>query len=246
MPTLWHEVDLWPSHERPRYLSAYPDTASKQALSLVRNMTLSVYKEPHDNYPAKDDFYELFDYVSGCLRMLKDTRAIDVMYLHVGLYDPNNYQLECNDIIEAINRTALQILKRISKMKLQELEFHTGRSTARIADIMSIIERNVDKLDINTSPIADWAPRLQYFKRLKKLDVARNKPRSLQAETTFWTAVSQLPSLKIVHADTIPIPPRLELRFPHLIDLRLYFFPDMGLRGVGAVTCYRFQTDVWT
>ena len=75
--------------------------------------------------------------------------------------------------------------------------------------------------------IADWAPGLQYFQRLKKLHMAQIWPRSLEAETTFWTAVSRLPNLKIINADTIPIPPRLGLHFPHVIDLQLYFFPDL-------------------
>jgi len=145
----------------------------------------------------------------------------------IGLYDPNHYASECHGIIEAINHTALQILKRISKMKLQKLEFSAGRETARISDIMSIIQHNVDKLDINISPITDWAPQLQCFQRLQGLEVARVQPRNVQAETTFWTAVSQLPNLKIIEADTIPIPPRLELCFPHVIDLGLYFLIDM-------------------
>jgi hypothetical protein len=112
-------------------------------------------------------------------------------------------------------------------MKLQELDFHPGRDTACIADIMSIIERNVDKLDINTSPITDWAHQLQYFKKLKKLNLHRINPRDLEAETTFWTAVSQLPNLKIIQADTLPIPPRLDLSFPHVINLQLIFVVDM-------------------
>jgi len=37
-------------------------------------------------------------------------------------------------------------------MKLQQLELQTGESTARIADFMSIIERNVDKLVVITAP----------------------------------------------------------------------------------------------
>jgi len=67
------------------------------------------------------------DYMSGCLQMLKETRAIDTMYFrvdfHLGLYDPNSYRSECQDIIEAINRSVLHILKHLSKMELQELEF---------------------------------------------------------------------------------------------------------------------------
>ena len=98
-------------------------TASKRACSFVRRVTLCVYQELRDNYPARDDFYELLDCVSGCLRMLKDTRAIDTMYFNIHLYDPNNYAMECHEIIESIDHTVLQILKHISEMKLRELDF---------------------------------------------------------------------------------------------------------------------------
>jgi hypothetical protein len=241
MPTLWREVYLWPSREWPYWLSTYPNTGSKRALSFVRDMMLAIYNEPHESYPTKDDFHDLFEYVSGCLRMLKDTKAIDVLRLFVGLYDSNNYSSECNDVIEAINRTALQIVKRISKMKLQQLELHVGRETICIVDIMSILERNVDKLNIISSPIADWAPRLQYFKSLKCLDVARLNPRNLEAEAAFWTAVSQLPNLKIVKADTIPFPRRLELRFPLITDLQLFpsLYLDPGDWSHSVVTIFK-------
>jgi hypothetical protein len=227
MPTLWHKIDLWPIFESPRYLSAYPDTGSKRALSFVRKVSLSLYKEPALVYPVEDGLKALFDFVSGCLRVLKDTRAIEAMYLRVGLYDPLDFVPECTQVIEAFNRTVLQILKRISKMKLKQLEFKSGDSTARIADIMSIIEQKVDILDISFSPIAHWAPRLQYFKRLKKIDAAQIRPRNLEAETKFWTAVAQLPNLNTVLVNTIPIPPRLVLGFPHLIKLKISLSLDL-------------------
>lgn len=224
MPTLWREVELY---QWPYWLSIYPETGSKRALSFVRDMTLCLYNEPNENYPTKDGFEDLFDYVTGCLRMLKDTRSIDVLNLFVGLYDSRNYPSECNDVIEAINRTILEIVKRISKMKLRQLDFHSLRDTTRIVDLMSIIgERNVDKLHIHTSPIAEWAHRLEHFKKIKTLDASRVTPRDLEAETAFWTAVSQIPILTI-RADTIPIPPRLDLHFPHVTDLRLYLALDL-------------------
>jgi hypothetical protein len=110
-------------------------------------------------------FYEFFHYISGCLRMLKDTGVVDGVFLYLGSYDLNDYSSEGNDIIEAINHTALEILKHTSKMKIQELQFLPGQSTAHIADIMPIIERNVK---IRTSPVADWSPRLPHFPKLKK------------------------------------------------------------------------------
>ena len=230
MGTLWNDVYLSTTYEWPRSLSEYPHTASKRALSFVRNVTLWVYEEPDDSYPTSVDFYELFEFMSGCFRMLKDTRAIDTMNLHVGLYDPNNYQPDCNDIIEAINSTTWRILKRVRKMKLQALGLHTGRKTARLVDLLSILKQNVDNLEIDTSPITALAPLLQSFPRLKTLEVrvSESQPRSLQAETTFWTVVSQLPTLKSVWADTIPIPPPLDsIHFSHLINLRLYFYAGM-------------------
>ena len=222
MPTLWHTIDLWPDHEFPRRLSAYPDTGSKRALSFVRHVMLSVYKEPFPGCPASDDFHNLLDYVSGCLRILKDTRAIETMSFHIGLYDPNNYALECHDIIEASNSIVLQILKCISKMNLRELQLSAGQATARIAEIMSVIAQKVDKLDIDISPIPDWASQLHHCQRLKKLHVSAGQHRNLQAETTFWTAISHLPNLKIIEVD-IPIPPTLEPCFPYVNHLELKF-----------------------
>ena len=58
------------------------------------------------------------------------------MYFYLSRYNADNYPFECHNIIEAINHTTLQILKHISKMKLQELEFQAGRSTAYIVDTM--------------------------------------------------------------------------------------------------------------
>ena len=110
MSFLWHNVQLYPDYEWPRDLSAYPNTASKRFLSFVRKVTLSLYRQPDDNYPTKDDFYELFHYISGCFRLLKGTRAIDKMKLCVGLYDPSEFPSGCTNIIETINRSALQIL----------------------------------------------------------------------------------------------------------------------------------------
>ena len=76
-------------------------------------------------------------FLTSCLVVLfKDTTAIHTMYFYLSQYDANNYPFECHNIIEAINHTTLQILKHISKMKLQELEFHAGRSTAHIVDTM--------------------------------------------------------------------------------------------------------------
>ena len=80
--------------------------------------------------------------------MLKDTRAIQMMNIHIGLYDPTQHPSEAQDIIESINRTVLQILRRVSRMKLQRLEITTGQDTARIADIVSVMEQNDNKLNI--------------------------------------------------------------------------------------------------
>ena len=62
MPSLWYTVDLSPYDEWPQWLSAYPGTASKHALSFVRHPALSLYL---DDDPATDDFYQLHRYVSG-------------------------------------------------------------------------------------------------------------------------------------------------------------------------------------
>ena len=227
MCTLWHKVKLWPIYEWQSKLSAYPSassTASKRALSFVRNMRLSVHVSPNDSCPTRSDFEVRFDYVSGCFRLLKGTKAIDTMYLDVGLYDPTNHYSDCNDIIESINGTALRILKRVSRMKLQELEFGLSRGTARIEYIMSIIGKNADKLWVCEVPVARWAPHLHYFTKLRSLS-AQVTRRNLQAEATFWTSLSHLPNLKSVQLFNLP--PTLDLCLPYLIDLELDFTLDM-------------------
>jgi len=71
--------------------------------------------------------------------------------------------------------------------------------------------------------------------------VAYIKPRNLEAETTFWTSVSQLPNLKTIKLnDTIRFPPRFTyLRFLHLVTLELCLSDDLKqeewTRSVGII-----------
>jgi len=71
------------------------------------------------------------------------------MHISLDFYDPKIYPPVCLDGIEAVNRTALQILTHVTKMKLQEFHLRCARSTTlRAEDVLSIIERNVNTLDM--------------------------------------------------------------------------------------------------
>ena len=148
------------------------------------------------------------------------------MSLYVGLYDPSNYPSEWRKIIEAVNGMALRILKYVEKMDLRELIFYPGRDTARIDDIMTIIERKVQKLDIHTVPLGNWVHRLQYHERMTSIELCRVEPRDEQTDAVFWTAISKLPNVTTIKVDSVPLWPALNLQFPHIISLKFHLWPN--------------------
>ena len=222
MPLLWEQVDLWPSHEWPVSLSTYPASASKRALSHIRTMCLSVYKEPNDL--SITDFNELYTYMCGCFRVLVHATSVQYMRLFLGAYDPNNYPAECSQVIEAINHTALRILKHVEKMDLRELAFHPGRETVLIEDMMKIIERKVHKLDVDTVPLGNWVHRLQYHEIMTSIEFCYIQPRDEQTDAIFWTAISQLPNVTTLEVDSVPLSPTLDLCFPQILSLKLHLW----------------------
>ena len=54
----------------------------------------------------------------GCLRVLEHAKSIQHMNLDFGFYDPNDYPIECTQIINVVNQKAFSILKLIAKMDL--------------------------------------------------------------------------------------------------------------------------------
>jgi hypothetical protein len=160
------------------------------------------------------------------------------MILLLGLYEPNKSPSECTNIIETCNRTAFEILRHVAKMKIREFNFFPGESTACIEDITSIIKQKVDTLSIFSMPLGDWAGLLQRFERLKAIIVQRDLPRNLHAESTFWIAVSQMPNLTTVRVKAIPLPPRLNISFPQLVNLeiRLRPFVEISRVEIGEVS----------
>jgi hypothetical protein len=219
MPLLWKRVYLWETHEWPPWLSLYPATASKRALSHIRTMTLSVHVDGNDWGVEK--FNKLHSYMCGCLRILVHARSIDQLSLFLGAYDPADYPPECIKVIKAVNRTAFRILKFVAKMDLRELWFHPGRETARIEDIMTIIERKVHKLEIHTIPIASWAHRVANLERVTTIELIRIHPRNEEVDGIFWTAISKLPNVTALTVDAVPLSPTLNLQFPQIVNLDL-------------------------
>ena len=233
MPSLWRILLLSPTREWPENISNYPHTASKRALSYVRTIKLLVYLETEFWIPSKLHFEALFEYLYAYLQVLQDIDSADRMSLIAGLYDPSNYPPDCSNIAQALNRTVLEITRRVGQMNIQRLELDYSGSTVGLEDMMSNIESNVDRLTISSMPFASWAPRFQYLKGLKELKakfLSRfASPSNVQAETTFWTSISQLPNLNVVSlSDPIPIPSQLtHLSFPRLVSLELDLPPNI-------------------
>jgi len=137
MPLLWSYADIWETHEFPPWLSYYPATGSKRALSHIRTMCLGVYTEGDEWGLA--NFQKMHDYMCRCLRILVHARSIQELTLVMGVYNPDQYPPECNRIIKAVNRFGFRILKFVAKMDLRELWLYVSRKTARINDILTII-----------------------------------------------------------------------------------------------------------
>jgi hypothetical protein len=150
--------------------------------------------------------------------MLKETKSIQSLALYFGIYDSSSSGRADKAFIDSINRDALAILNRISKMRLPVLDLSLDRKTARIEEIFSIIGRKVDWLYI-TSLRLEVASRLRHCQRLKSIQAEATHKRNPPAEVLFWSALSQLPNLRIVRVDDIPFPPRPELQFPQIVDL---------------------------
>jgi hypothetical protein len=238
MPILWERVDLFSGVEWPKGIFQYPGLGSKRALSYVGNLSIGVWDPPivdvelEARYPTGKVFHRLSDQLSTSLKVLRDAGSVHSMSLVLGLYEPNKYPSECTNIIETCNRTVLEILRHVAKMKIREFDFHPGEETTRIEDITSIIKQKVDTLSIFSLPLGDWAGLLQRFESLKAIIVRRDLPKNLQAESTFWIAVSQMPKLTTVRVKAIPLPPRLNISFPQLVHLEIHLRSFVGISRI--------------
>jgi len=220
-PILYERVTVSPRKSWPENVWFYPpNIETKRGLSFVRTLILNAYAGSLED-ADKRTISRHCNYLAGCFRLLKDTKSLQSLSLRFGLYDASNSD-PTERQIDLINRDALDILDHVSKMKLQELELTLGYRTACIEEIFSIIGRNVDKLDIHDSPLDSVASRLRLFRRLKSVRAAvgineRNPP----AEPLFWSAVSELPNLRIVSIRAIPLPPQFKLQLPQVVTLDL-------------------------
>ena len=107
-------------------------------------------------------------------------------------------------------------------MDLRELRFYPGRQTARIEDIMRIIERKIHKLEIQNIPLASWAHCVANLERMTTIELFRVDPRNEEADSIFWSGISKLPNVTTVIAIAVPLSPTLNLQFPQIIDLDLH------------------------
>ena len=128
MATLWREVDLSPWLGWPANFAIYPSNASKRALSYVRIIVLTDIRHPAYTLPLNYTFDDLFKHLSGCFQLLKGTSSVDEMYISLNLHDPNLFKRKYLDSIKAVNRTVLQILRHVTKMKLREIHFSGSSS----------------------------------------------------------------------------------------------------------------------
>jgi hypothetical protein len=218
MPALYERVSVWPKKSWPKDICYYPpNVGRKRGLSYVRTLDLAAYAGPLEDADITT-VHNHEDYLRHCFRMLKDTKSIQSLSLYFGLYDSSNSDPADAITVDFINRHALMILDRISKMRLPELQLNLARKTARIDEILSIIGRKVDCLCIN-SLCLEVASRLRHCRRLKSIQADANHERNPLVEVLFWSALSQLPNLRIVRVDAIPFPPRPELQFPQIVDI---------------------------
>ena len=228
MPALYERVSVWPKKSWPRNIWYYPpNVGRKRGLSYVRTLHLGACAGSLEDADITT-VHNHRHYLRYCFRMLKDTKSIQSLSLYFGLYDSSNSDPAHEITIELINRDALAILDRISKMRLPELHLTLDDKTARIEEILSIIGRKVDGLYINSSRL-EVASRLRQFRRLKSIKADANHQRNPPAEVLFWSALSQLPSLRIVEVDGVPFPLRSELQFPQIVDLTFILSPEIDV-----------------
>ena len=226
MPLLWREAQIWPSRIKPYSLLKHPGTSSERVLNYIQEMTLNIDAE--DESMDKTKCNRLWKYVSRCLRVLVAAGSIRRLSLSVRLYNPNEYAPELSNKFKAINDLTFRILRQTDKMRLDTLWFYPGRETASICDIMSIIERKINVLDVNSVPLDGWVDRLHNFQNLTKIDVCRSDPFYegdgnprlwIVVSAEFWIAISQLKNVTHINIENIPIFPILKLQFPQLISL---------------------------
>ena len=228
MPPLWREVELWPSVIKPYSLLKYPGTPSEHVLNYIQRMCLCT--DPGYEDMDKTKCNRLWKYISRCFRVLVAARSIRHLRLHVRLYNPDECAPELSNKIKAINSLVSRILRHVEQMRLDTLKFHPGRGTADINDIMRIIERKTNILDVHTVPLEQWVDRLQHHQNLNRIKVRHSdplyengigsQPWSL-VSAKFWVTISQLKKVTDVDVEGIPISPTLNIQYPHLISLHL-------------------------
>ena len=77
-------------------------------------------------------------------------------------------------------------------------------------------------MTVHSSPLDTWASIIPEFEKLNTLNAFHVQPCTTQGAEAFWTAIAKLPSLRKVSATSIAIPPRLDVQFPHLVELCMH------------------------
>jgi hypothetical protein len=139
--------------------------------------------------------------------------------------DPDDCVPELRNKVKSINRLTFQILEHVKKMNIQQLEFTAAKKSANLDDIMRIIERKIDALDLRWITLGSWVDRRFNLQNLTEISARRyyrlrDDESDVSMFNKFWVVISQLENVLEVDATGIPISPALGLRFPHLIRLR--------------------------
>lgn len=232
MPFLWAEVEMWPRRVYPYTLLRYPRTPLERVLKRIRKMTLSTGFEDKDMDITKCN--KLAKYISKCFHVLVAAASLQHVILYIRLYDPDDYDPGLRPKFQIINSKVLRILRHVESLDLRELVLHPSRDTGGVKDMMRIIERKVNNLDINTVPLYSWVDRLPRYQQLNKIKVCRSRPfdfysddgeiyseRWALASAKFWSAISRLSKVDRVDVEGIPLSVALGLQFPHLVHLSL-------------------------
>lgn len=179
-----------------------------------------------DVYQRDESSYNrLWGYISRCRRVLIGAGSLQYLNLCVHLHDPDDCAPELRNKVKSINRLTFQILEHVKKMNVQQLEFTASDKSAGLDDIMRILEKKINALDLCWIRLGSWVDRQFNLQNLTEIS-ARRYSRLRDDESgvamfnKFWVVISQLENVLEVDATGIPLSPALDLRFPHLIRLR--------------------------
>ena len=157
MPLLWNTVKISRWRVGPRPLLAYPGTPSQCALKYIQRMYLST--DPDVYQRDESSYNRLWGYISRCRRVLIGAGSLQYLNLCVHLHDPDDCAPELRNKVKSINRLTFQILEHVKKMNVQQLEFTASDKSAGLDDIMRILEKKINALDLCWIRLGSWVDR---------------------------------------------------------------------------------------